>query len=265
MDRGGQGLNFDAMAKSKQKRDNERLPPLSEVFGPELRNPGSSQDSKQTQYSRTLHSNPTGPPAFPDAHSLAPSPLRKPQGFNPSHSPSSSASLSSASHGSPALSSARSAQSSGSQYCDPRNLPPIYTNGGPVDDRRSAGYHNSLSPVSNAPPGGHPGYPSGNIPAQDYRNLYNGMPSYPNGGFENGNDFVDGKQKKRRGNLPKPVTDILRMWFQDHIAHPYPTEDEKQVLMQRTGLSISQVCIDRAPRCSGRVRTIARADAWLDQ
>ena len=247
MDRGGQGLNYDALAKSKPKKDNERLPSLSEVFGPELCNPGSSQSSKQPQYSRTLHSNATGPPAFPDAHSLAPSPLRKPQSFNSNHSPSSSASLSSASHGSPAMGSARTAQSSSNQYRDPRNLPPIYTNGGPVEDRRSAGYPGSMSPASNAPPGGHSGYPPGSMPPQDYRHPYGGMPPYPNGGlnFDTAGDYVDGKQKKRRGNLPKPVTDILRMWFADHIAHPYPTEDEKQILMQRTGLTISQVCFLR--------------------
>lgn len=50
------------------------------------------------------------------------------------------------------------------------------------------------------------------------------------------------KPKRRRGNLPKVVTDILRIWFTEHIAHPYPTEDEKQRLMRETGLNMSQVC-----------------------
>lgn len=49
------------------------------------------------------------------------------------------------------------------------------------------------------------------------------------------------KPKKRRGNLPKPVTDRLRRWFNEHIAHPYPTEHEKQMLMHETGLAIGQV------------------------
>ena len=47
--------------------------------------------------------------------------------------------------------------------------------------------------------------------------------------------------KRRRGNLPKHVTDILRGWLNDHLHHPYPTEDEKQMLMQQTGLNINQV------------------------
>jgi len=59
--------------------------------------------------------------------------------------------------------------------------------------------------------------------------------------FEMVGDYPDHRNKRRRGNLPKAVTDILRSWFHDHISHPYPSEDEKQILMARTGLSISQV------------------------
>lgn len=51
----------------------------------------------------------------------------------------------------------------------------------------------------------------------------------------------DEKTKRRRGNLPKAVTETLKKWFQDHIAHPYPSEEEKQKLMEDTGLSMSQV------------------------
>lgn len=49
----------------------------------------------------------------------------------------------------------------------------------------------------------------------------------------------DGKQRKRRGNLPKETTDKLRAWFVAHLTHPYPTEDEKQDLMRQTGLQMS--------------------------
>ena len=59
--------------------------------------------------------------------------------------------------------------------------------------------------------------------------------------FETAGDFGDGRHKRRRGNLPKAVTDILRQWFSQHIAHPYPSEEEKQMLMSQTGLTISQV------------------------
>jgi hypothetical protein len=49
--------------------------------------------------------------------------------------------------------------------------------------------------------------------------------------------------KRRRGNLPKQVTDLLRSWLNDHVHHPYPTEEEKQMLMAQTGLTIHQVSI----------------------
>ncbi|KFY28263.1 hypothetical protein V493_03024, partial [Pseudogymnoascus sp. VKM F-4281 (FW-2241)] len=53
----------------------------------------------------------------------------------------------------------------------------------------------------------------------------------------------DGKSggRKRRGNLPKETTDKLRAWFVGHLHHPYPTEDEKQDLMVRTGLQMNQI------------------------
>ncbi|KAK4448605.1 hypothetical protein QBC34DRAFT_111523 [Podospora aff. communis PSN243] len=69
-------------------------------------------------------------------------------------------------------------------------------------------------------------------------------PSYPEhirysemGGMGHG----DNKQRKRRGNLPKETTDKLRAWFMAHLQHPYPTEDEKQKLMQQTGLQMNQI------------------------
>ena len=49
--------------------------------------------------------------------------------------------------------------------------------------------------------------------------------------------------KKRRGNLPRDVTDMLKQWFEEHLAHPYPTEEEKQALCSRTGLAMTQVSV----------------------
>lgn len=48
-------------------------------------------------------------------------------------------------------------------------------------------------------------------------------------------------RKRRRGNLPKPVTDLLKQWLNDHIDHPYPTEEDKQWFIAQTGLTINQV------------------------
>lgn len=51
----------------------------------------------------------------------------------------------------------------------------------------------------------------------------------------------EGKQRKRRGNLPKETTDKLRAWFVAHLHHPYPSEEEKQDLMRQTGLQLNQI------------------------
>ncbi|CAK7215652.1 homeodomain super [Sporothrix curviconia] len=76
----------------------------------------------------------------------------------------------------------------------------------------------------------------------EYRNR--GPPSTHNsaalGGVANGR-LGDSNQRKRRGNLPKETTDKLRAWFADHLHHPYPSEDEKQDLMQQTGLQMNQI------------------------
>lgn len=65
---------------------------------------------------------------------------------------------------------------------------------------------------------------------------------YAQTGYGYGMDNGEGetKQRKRRGNLPKETTDILRAWFVAHLHHPYPTEDEKQDLMRQTGLQMSK-------------------------
>lgn len=64
--------------------------------------------------------------------------------------------------------------------------------------------------------------------------------SYMRTGEYNMGASGDGKQRKRRGNLPKETTDKLRSWFLGHLHHPYPTEDEKQELMRQTGLQMSR-------------------------
>lgn len=46
---------------------------------------------------------------------------------------------------------------------------------------------------------------------------------------------------RKRGKLPKPVTDFLKEWLHRHSDHPYPSEEEKKQLCNATGLSMSQV------------------------
>ncbi|KAL9649038.1 hypothetical protein ABK040_008415 [Willaertia magna] len=46
---------------------------------------------------------------------------------------------------------------------------------------------------------------------------------------------------KKKKNFPKHATDVLNMWFFQHLHDPYPSDQEKQLLSQQTGLSLSQV------------------------
>jgi hypothetical protein len=46
---------------------------------------------------------------------------------------------------------------------------------------------------------------------------------------------------RKRGKLPKHVTDYLKEWLHLHSDHPYPSEEEKKQLCHTTGLSMSQV------------------------
>ncbi|KAI0629871.1 hypothetical protein C8Q77DRAFT_1280553 [Trametes polyzona] len=53
--------------------------------------------------------------------------------------------------------------------------------------------------------------------------------------------LVDRPPQRKRGKLPKPVTDFLKEWLHRHSDHPYPSEEEKKQLCHATGLSMSQV------------------------
>jgi len=56
-----------------------------------------------------------------------------------------------------------------------------------------------------------------------------------------GGDGKKGKKKKRRGHFPKATTDLLKQWLFEHLDHPYPTEEEKAMLAEDTGLSVKQI------------------------
>ncbi|EHY58171.1 hypothetical protein, variant [Exophiala dermatitidis NIH/UT8656] len=72
----------------------------------------------------------------------------------------------------------------------------------------------------------------------DYASSQNTVhhPTSPTVGAE-----TDTRNRRRRGNLPRQITDILRAWFHEHLDHPYPTEEDKQAFMARTGLTIAQI------------------------
>uniref|UniRef100_A0A1D1ZGV7 Homeobox protein AKR n=1 Tax=Anthurium amnicola TaxID=1678845 RepID=A0A1D1ZGV7_9ARAE len=54
-------------------------------------------------------------------------------------------------------------------------------------------------------------------------------------------DSLAMKPKRRRGNLPKATTALLKEWLAQHKKHPYPTEEEKLHLAKETKLSLQQI------------------------
>ncbi|MCJ1419583.1 hypothetical protein MMC32_005938 [Xylographa parallela] len=271
----------------------DQLPPLVEAV-PEIRN-SYAVPSGQIQYTRLPYSSSHGPSQFPEARSLAPSPLvgNRSRAQPPVHSQSGhssqlscierpcyadqatySASSSSYSEQnrargfhnggtnplpsmgsrSPVLLPAprlHSSHSSSGSY-EQGSLPTLYTSGRPGPSYQSNYQDSYYQSRRNSSPSRQTVHPSYNTA---YRHDYNYASSqysdrspFSTGGsgsyaltYDGSSEQGDGKQKRRRGNLPKTVTDTLRVWFTEHIAHPYPTEEEKQILMSQTGLTISQI------------------------
>ncbi|PSN72540.1 hypothetical protein BS50DRAFT_570012 [Corynespora cassiicola Philippines] len=114
---------------------------------------------------------------------------------------------------------------------------------------------------------GHPGHPhdpyfsrsSFSVPQQHYEHMYTQPYNYS---FQ-ANINADPNQfnRKRRGNLPKESTTILKQWFAAHRDSPYPTEDEKLHLCQQTNLTLNQVSnwfINARRRAPGKEQRDAR-------
>ncbi|PWN41916.1 hypothetical protein IE81DRAFT_153562 [Ceraceosorus guamensis] len=76
-----------------------------------------------------------------------------------------------------------------------------------------------------------------------YASSFSGMPSSSRSGLSHSEGASDGMPStyRKRGKLPKAVTDLLKTWLLDHATHPYPTDDEKRRLCSITGLAMSQV------------------------
>ena len=87
-------------------------------------------------------------------------------------------------------------------------------------------------------------YPQPPYPGSSYENSYSDIRFHQHVGLDQ-NAF----NRKRRGNLPKEATNVLKEWFALNRASPYPTEDQKIELCTRTGLSLNQVCVQLASCC----------------
>ncbi|USW52067.1 Putative Homeobox domain-containing protein [Septoria linicola] len=64
-------------------------------------------------------------------------------------------------------------------------------------------------------------------------------------------EYQHGKARKR-SNLPKQSTEIMKTWFDQNIANPYPSEEQKAIFSNATGISMTQVSnwfINHRRRC----------------
>ncbi|KAI0351459.1 hypothetical protein OH77DRAFT_1411058 [Trametes cingulata] len=93
----------------------------------------------------------------------------------------------------------------------------------------------SASPSGMSAGGGPASNPSINVTGSPTRSPQAASTSASPGGP------LDRPPQRKRGKLPKPVTDFLKDWLHRHSDHPYPSEEEKKQLCHATGLSMSQV------------------------
>ena len=59
---------------------------------------------------------------------------------------------------------------------------------------------------------------------------------------ENFSYFPSSARRKRR-NFTKNATEILNEYFYSHLSNPYPSEEAKEELARKCGISVSQVSI----------------------
>ena len=59
----------------------------------------------------------------------------------------------------------------------------------------------------------------------------------------NASSTTSSKSKKKSTSLPPETVDYLKNWMMspEHIAHPYPTEQEKAEIMKDTGIELKQL------------------------
>ncbi|XP_078272146.1 pre-B-cell leukemia transcription factor 2-like [Rhinoraja longicauda] len=56
--------------------------------------------------------------------------------------------------------------------------------------------------------------------------------------------FLDARRKRR--NFSKQATEILNEYFYSHLSNPYPSEEAKEELAKKCGITVSQVSVSQA-------------------
>jgi len=55
-------------------------------------------------------------------------------------------------------------------------------------------------------------------------------------------EYPNSKSRKR-SNLPKQSTEIMKRWFDEHIENPYPSEEQKKYFAAKANINLTQVCL----------------------
>ncbi|KCZ76208.1 hypothetical protein H311_02800 [Anncaliia algerae PRA109] len=58
---------------------------------------------------------------------------------------------------------------------------------------------------------------------------------------QDGSASLDGSMKAKRTNYPKQTSHILKKWLQENAKDPYPSDTEKAILREKTGLDATQL------------------------
>ena len=55
------------------------------------------------------------------------------------------------------------------------------------------------------------------------------------------NDNVKNRGQNLRQNYSKKTANILKRWLNQNLKHPYPTDEQKKIFGQETGLDSTQI------------------------
>ena len=55
-------------------------------------------------------------------------------------------------------------------------------------------------------------------------------------------ECIVGMFRRKRRNFSKTATEVLNEYFYSHLSNPYPSEEAKEELARKCGITVSQVC-----------------------
>lgn len=53
--------------------------------------------------------------------------------------------------------------------------------------------------------------------------------------------FLNSRSRRKRRNFSKQASEILNEYFYSHLSNPYPSEEAKEELARKCGITVSQV------------------------